>query len=342
MAARNYSNTAVETTLNSGIGSGDSSLVVAAATGWPAAPFAALLDEGEATEELVLVGAKSGTTFSSLTRAYGGTSAAAHSGGTTVKLVVTAEDLALIWQHAHDGADDTAVVDHADLSGLGVGDPHTMYLKDKVSGGVGTEVPDHDHGDSSSAGLLDAIYATDAEVTAAQGAAESTAAAALTAHDALPDAHHAADHAASHADGGGDEVSVTDLADFSALPLGVLGFIADDTVQSGISTETDLTNMSVAVTVGTGRLIRISGFVYTTPSDTEIVADFRIKEGGTILLAGIRTLRALSAEALWVSHVFAPTSGAHTYKLALFASSGTISRNSNYPTTLLVEDLGLA
>jgi hypothetical protein len=88
---RNYSNTAVDTTLVAGIGAGDLSLIVVSATGWPAAPFAAVLDPGLATEEVVQVTAKVGTTFT-VTRGFDGTAAAAHALGAVVRHAAIAGD----------------------------------------------------------------------------------------------------------------------------------------------------------------------------------------------------------------------------------------------------------
>lgn len=88
---RNYSNIAIDTTLSAGIAAGDLSLTVASATGWPAAPFAAVLDPGSATEEVVQVTAKAGTTWT-VTRGFDGTTAAAHSSGVTVRHAAIAGD----------------------------------------------------------------------------------------------------------------------------------------------------------------------------------------------------------------------------------------------------------
>lgn len=88
--ARNYSNTAVDTTLSGGIAAGDLSLTVASANGWPSAPFAAVLDPG-GTEEVVQVTAKAGTTWT-VTRGFDGTTAAAHSSGVTVRHAAIAGD----------------------------------------------------------------------------------------------------------------------------------------------------------------------------------------------------------------------------------------------------------
>jgi len=203
MAKRNYSNIAIQTTLQSSINPTDSSLQVASAVGWPSAPFILVLERDTGDEELVLVGNKSGTTFSSLTRGFGGTSGVAHSGGAVVELAITAEDLALIWDHVHTGAggDDTAKVTHANLLGIGVDDhhseahtvashsdtdatgpeldtltdgsiadslhkhdhgailgltddDHTQYLKEKASGGLAAEVPEHTHLSAAQGGVL--------------------------------------------------------------------------------------------------------------------------------------------------------------------------------------------
>ena len=122
MVARNYSDIAVATTLSSGITGADISLTVVSATGWPAAPFLLVIDADTANEEVILVGAKSGVIFSSLTRGFAGTSAVAHNASVAIKHVIAGVDIALIWTHAHSG--DFADVDHANLIGVGINDHH--------------------------------------------------------------------------------------------------------------------------------------------------------------------------------------------------------------------------
>lgn len=84
----NFSNIAVVTELNGGITDSASSLVVDAATGYPAVPFHIKINA-----EVILVGAKSGTTFSTLTRGVDDTTAAAHSDTDEVTHVVIAKDM---------------------------------------------------------------------------------------------------------------------------------------------------------------------------------------------------------------------------------------------------------
>jgi hypothetical protein len=126
MAARNYSNVAVDTELTSGINNTDTSLTVDSASGWPAAPFALVIEPGTANEELILVGAKASNVFSSLTRGYGGSTGVSHSAGSDIKHVYVAEDARLAYTHVHSGSSDHTQVDHGNLSGLGDND-HPQY-----------------------------------------------------------------------------------------------------------------------------------------------------------------------------------------------------------------------
>lgn len=92
MTPRTYSNIAVATTITGAITAGATSLVVADATGYPAAPFAIVVDSGTASEEVMLVTAKVGATFT-VTRGYDGTTAVGHSAGAAVIHAAIADDL---------------------------------------------------------------------------------------------------------------------------------------------------------------------------------------------------------------------------------------------------------
>lgn len=94
MVVRYYSSTAVQTTLNGGITSGATSLVVFSTTGFPGSfPYTLALDYGAGSEELVSVTAAAGLTLT-VTRAVDGTSAQDHSSGAVVKHVASAQDFA--------------------------------------------------------------------------------------------------------------------------------------------------------------------------------------------------------------------------------------------------------
>jgi hypothetical protein len=90
--ARYYSSTAVTTTLASSIGSSDTSLQVASSSGFPSSyPFTLLLEKDSANEEIVTVTALVGSAYT-VTRGVDGTSARAHSAGTSVEHGVSALD----------------------------------------------------------------------------------------------------------------------------------------------------------------------------------------------------------------------------------------------------------
>lgn len=91
------------TTLTQALGSGNSdtgSVTVADATGWPAADFIVILDEGLATEEYVYVGSRTGNTLSSLFRDVKGNGVKAHLNGGTIKAVGADADALFVARHA--------------------------------------------------------------------------------------------------------------------------------------------------------------------------------------------------------------------------------------------------
>ena len=92
--SRNYSNTAVSTTLNGSITNVGVSVVLNAQTGMPTPPFLLSIEPDTANEEMVLVTAGSGTGGSpyTVTRAQDGTSAIAHNNGVTVQHRIGAVD----------------------------------------------------------------------------------------------------------------------------------------------------------------------------------------------------------------------------------------------------------
>lgn len=173
MAARNYSNVAVETTLVSGISNSATSMEVTDSTGYPAAPFTIVLEPGTADEEIILVGGKSGTTFSSCTRGYDSTSPAAHTALSVVKHVMVAQDAREMFDHDHNPTNGYTAVTHANTSGKGPNDHHAKVHAHDGADGSGTVA----HSDTTGKG---------------------------------EDDHHAKDHAARHAVGGGDAVTIVE------------------------------------------------------------------------------------------------------------------------------------
>jgi hypothetical protein len=90
--SRFYSATAVPTALTSNITNANTTIQVAAATGFPpSTPFIIAIDYGTPSEEVCLVTAVAGTTFT-VTRGYDGTSATAHNVAAPVRHTWTAMD----------------------------------------------------------------------------------------------------------------------------------------------------------------------------------------------------------------------------------------------------------
>lgn len=101
----------VETTLSAGINAAVTSLSVASATGMPATGTFRI----NIGDEIITVGARTGTTLSSLGRGAEGSTAASHSSGDDVAVVLTAAGMA-------------AAIAEADATHAAAGDPHPAYV----------------------------------------------------------------------------------------------------------------------------------------------------------------------------------------------------------------------
>jgi len=101
---RYYSANAVDNTVGSAINSTSTTVVLSTSpVGYPSTyPFVVALDYNNASEELVLVTGASGSTLN-ITRAYNGTSAAAHNAGAVVRHVIIAQDLTDFQDHVAAG-----------------------------------------------------------------------------------------------------------------------------------------------------------------------------------------------------------------------------------------------
>lgn len=122
--SRNYSNTAVDTTLSTGIDGVTTVLTVAAVTGFPAAPFVLALEPSTATQELVLVTAVGGTTLT-VTRGYDNTVAQSHTAGAVVQHSHAARDF-------KDSRDHEAATAAHGATGAVVGTSNAQTLTNKT------------------------------------------------------------------------------------------------------------------------------------------------------------------------------------------------------------------
>lgn len=137
-------------------------------------------------------------------------------------------------------------------------------------------------------------------------------------------------------------------ANHAKMPGGWIGYAEVTANQNGITSITDLTSLSVAVTVGSSRRIGITGWCLASngASGTGDSGSLSIRESSTTLA---RTQIYYGAASIVATHVarvvLTPSSGAHTYKLSFERAAGTgddfdIEASSTYPAFILVEDLG--
>lgn len=132
-------------------------------------------------------------------------------------------------------------------------------------------------------------------------------------------------------------------ANFDKLPGGLIGRVTNSSDQNTITTEVDVTGLSVAPTVGTSRKIRLQARLHVSYS-TAGFGIFTLKEGSTAL----RTFVTLVASGGGIGHEFtatldAPSAGVHTYKLTASVSAGNINiegTDTDKRAELEVEDLG--
>lgn len=131
------------------------------------------------------------------------------------------------------------------------------------------------------------------------------------------------------------------------VPLGWLGWAQMNGNLSGVTTETDMTGLSVTVTVGTNRLIRVTGTGFTTLSAADGGWAW-----GLIRMDGIQIGTWAFSDRPFSdpqerSVILVASAGSHTFKMTLQKSGGTTatagtSHGANDPGFLLVEDIGPA
>jgi hypothetical protein len=130
----------------------------------------------------------------------------------------------------------------------------------------------------------------------------------------------------------------------AANTLGTLGYAEVTANQGPFSAVTDLTGLTVTVTVGTGRRIRISALVDLFGTVANDQSEVDIAEGATVLQSVIMRHAATGHLSHEPERILTPTPGSHTYKLTGQRLSGTgtftMQATGNQPAYILVEDIG--
>lgn len=140
---------------------------------------------------------------------------------------------------------------------------------------------------------------------------------------------------------------VLTAANFTKVPGGWLGYAEVTADQTAITTIVDLTGLSVAVTAGADRRLKITGSCHAASPTAADEVDLYIREGSTTLQQ--RVLTVGTAGRIYALHAIAivtPTAGAHTYKLSMARTAGAgsafMGAGALYPAFILVEDIGPA
>lgn len=320
----------VATTLAASMGMSATSFVVTSRSGFPAVPFYVVIDpEDVARREFMLVdGSIVGTSLfmSAIGKRYlagsAATSGLTHDSGAAVWVSPVAAQL---FEDLHD---------RVDLS----------YRPG------GTDVPISDGGTGASTvaaaqanlQLTPGTYtaaktALDAEVTRAEAAEASTASTAAGLVTAEGVTRAAADTALSG--------RVTTIEAGYARGQLANGYAEATSDQLAVGTgATDLTGLTVTVTVPASRRIRISGFVAMTVAATATNGNAFLMEGATQLQQAGALVNGAGFSDCAPVRVLTPSAGSHTYKLQAAANGGTINvkAGSDHPNFILVEDLGPA
>jgi hypothetical protein len=312
MAVRQYAN-APATALTNACTALATSIVVDSVTGLPITyPYTLIIDRGTASEEAVEVTNASGTTLT-VTRGIDGTTAFAHSADAEVVHGITARDVRE--PNAHIEATDGV---HG-VTGDVVGTTDTQTLTNKTV--------------SADSNTINGFAASSFLVSDATGKADGSAAQKVVPAGAVVGTSD------TQALTNKDLTSSTNTFPAS-FPRGVLGVAQATANQTGITSETALTGLSVAVTAGTSRRIRISAIIRVTTSVGSSV-DLRIKEGATVLQQATANVVAGAIWSMTAFVVLTPSAGSHTYNLALAGTGATdLLASSTFPATILIEDIG--
>lgn len=131
----------------------------------------------------------------------------------------------------------------------------------------------------------------------------------------------------------------------SSTTLGNLGFSAITDTNILTTATTDIGGGSVAVTVGVGRRIKITGFLFVQPGAGAGRIELLIRESTTQLANTFTNVPASSdIVTAIVQVVLTPSTGSHTYKLSVknnTANTITAGQVSDAPGFILVEDIGI-
>jgi hypothetical protein len=145
----------------------------------------------------------------------------------------------------------------------------------------------------------------------------------------------------------GVALEVLTAANLAKYPKGLIGYASTTSTQSSITSEVDLTALTVTVTTGASRILKIIPRVLFDIDNTGAAnISAYVYEDGVVLGQFCRGKGLQNSELMGPMQAFTvnPSAGSHTYKLTAERTSGTgvvttIATATN-PNFLLVEDVG--
>ncbi len=147
------------------------------------------------------------------------------------------------------------------------------------------------------------------------------------------------------------DTTVWTEADVDSLPGGWIGYVEVTSSQTGITSITDLSGLSVAVTVNASRRIRVTGHGTVQKNTNNGLVKLLIRESSTTLGLIIDNIMGNTSDVNSRmtgegSVVLTPSAGTHTYKLSLSSATAdadlSAASGDPGPAWLLVEDIGPA
>lgn len=142
---------------------------------------------------------------------------------------------------------------------------------------------------------------------------------------------------------------VLTAANLAKMAKGWIGLNSVTANQGSITSEADLTGLSLTVTIEANRMYKITGYVAAVLCNTaDNRVRLRIKEGATVLQTAelvTRVFTATSSGYLMAEvTLVAPSAGSHTYKLTMLRDQGsgtvTMVAGTGQEAFILIEDIG--
>jgi hypothetical protein len=328
-SGRSYIGAAPATTLNGGITNNATTLTLTSGTGYPTANFGLVLDPGQATEEKVWVGSRSGAACSSVVRGADGTSGQAHSSGAVVIHKMFAQDAteANAVASAQTTKGDllakggTATVAPARLAVGG----DLKYLRGRAASTLGLQ---YDY--------APVVFAS----TAARDTELASPVAGMVCYVASGDVNEGlyTYNGTSWRKGPGWNA-----------PWGILGYAEATSDQTSVSTLADVTSLTLTVTLVSNRRYRLSSGALFTQATSASSQTFGLYTGssgaGTLLAYGPANTGLNQAAIAGLTAAYAATvvtgSGSTSYHARASAVAGTLTvSNTTSKGWIMIEDIG--